>query len=211
MARSPTKEKREKSPKSGEERKEQPAHNCCVDSFTAPANAGPRTVTRPTAGSRKAGQYFQMLASFKNETLPSPKPQPCQCTCCEYRQEVKGFFKLNGRKLRHMLTGGQSLSETVWREDGFRIPINGVMTDLHFGHRDEHELPDDRYLPRRADGCTYSGNEYPGLTGAPGAQFEIDLQFRGSIIDTCSGKTVQTKTWSLKMKGRLSRRPRYWS
>ncbi len=190
-------------------RKREPTYKCCVDTFPPPTTGVPaRSVTRPSQGMRLASMPFSIQATFKNDTLPSPQPLPCQCPCCEYKQSVKGFFSYRGEKLTHMLAGGQVMSETAWQEDGARV--NGV--DIHYGHRNETERAlRDRYTPRRADGCTYEGADRPGLQGGAGEAFEINLQFKGEIIDVCSGAIVQTRTWSFRMKGTLSRRSRFWT
>ena len=182
------------------EKKPVPKQKCCVDSFDVPTARSGNQVIRRRRGRRKAGEAFAMQSDFNDA------PPPCKCKCCEYRQYVRGYFKYDGRKLRHMLPSGQ-MSETVWKEDGITNPPPGP----HFGHRDEVGAADDRYLPGRADGCKYRGTDFPGLTGSPGKRFEIKLEFKGEIIDVCNGhKVVKTTTWKVKFSGRLSRRRKYW-
>lgn len=196
-------------PADGEEpRKEQ--HKCCLVSFDTPSFIGGRQVRR-APGRRRAELRFRMLASFRNEMLPSLNPVTCSCSCCEYRQDVRGFFKYDGEELPFPLAGGQLMDKLEWREDGMRRRIDGVERDIHYGHRDQPPSGlVDAYAPTRAFGCSYEGMDAPFLAGRPGAPFEIDLDFRGRIIDTCTGATVVTKTWGFRMKGLLSRRRELW-
>ena len=190
---------RRKTPPEQSSRKD-PARKCCVDRFALPPEPLNNEVVRPSRGRRKAGVRFRMEADFGGAT------SPCACMCCEYRQSVRGYFKYRGEPVHHMLPSGE-MSETEFKEDGITTPPPGP----HFGHRDEPGADDDRYLPARADGCQYRGTDFPGLTGDPGAEFEIKLEFRGEIIDVCNGnKVVRTATWAVNFSGRLSRRRRYW-
>ncbi len=71
-------------------------------------------------------------------------------------------------------------------------------------HRNEIGALDDQYLPKRADGCEYKGYDFPGIAGAAGATFDINLEFRGEIIDVCNGnKVLLSKTWQVQFSGRL--------
>jgi hypothetical protein len=177
-----------------------PAQKCCLTRFAVPTGRSGNQVTRPSPGRRKAGERFKMEADFGGASAP------CMCKCCEYRQYVRGYVKYRDQIQRHMLPSGE-LSATDFKEDGITSPPPGP----HFGHRDEPEAADDRYLPARADGCEYRGSDFPGLTGAPGERFEIKLEFKGEIIDVCdNNKVVQSATWVVSFSGRLSRRRRYW-
>jgi len=172
---------------------------CCPKTFEVPANRSGNKVTRPRPGRRKAGEEFDMLATFTDGN------GGCKCKCCEYRQYVKGTFKYRGRTLRHMLPSGP-LDPNDFKEDGIPAGPPGP----HFGHRDETGAADDRYLPNRADGCEYKGNDFPSLTGRAGTRFSIDLTFKGEILDVCNNKVLETNTWTVKFSGRLSRRKKYW-
>jgi len=142
---------------------------------------------------RKAGEVFNMLATFAEDQ------GKCKCACCEYRQYVRGSFKLNGQIVLHPLPSG-FLSPVEFKEDG----VAGVAYGPHFGHRDEIGAPDDLYLPTRQDGCEYQGNDFPGMAGRPGNTFDIELEYRGEIIDVCNSNVVlQSTTWRVKFSGRF--------
>jgi len=183
------------------------APECCPDTFNVPANRSGNKVVRLAAGLRKAGEEFDMLATFK------AAPPPCECGCCEYRQDVRGKFTYDGQKLEHPLAGG-NLSETDWQEDS-----DAATGRPWYGHRSDTASPggdNDRYLPDRAIGCEYRGHDYPCLSGAPGKTFSIDLEFRGTIVCARSdckdaGQTLRETTWTVKFSGRLSRRNRFWN
>jgi hypothetical protein len=169
------------------------ANECCPKAFEAPANrSGNQTVTTGS-GARKAGEEFDMLATFAEDEGSS------RCGCCEYRQYVRGNFTYNGQPLVHHLPSGP-LDPTTFLEDG----ILGALYGPHFGHRNEAGAWDDRYQPDRDDGCEYRGHDFPGIAGNSGSTFEIDLEFRGEIIDVCSGGAVlRSAIWKVRYRGRL--------
>ncbi|MBE0660802.1 MAG: hypothetical protein IH602_24120 [Bryobacteraceae bacterium] len=177
-----------------------PAKKCCVDRFALPPAPLVNDVIRPSAGVRRTVTPFKMEADFSSATAG------CECKCCEYKQSVRGYFMYDGQPLKHMLPSGE-MSETEFKEDGITNPPPGP----HFGHRDEIGAADDRYLPARADGCEYRGTDNPGIRGAPGVRFEVNLEFKGEIIDVCNNRAVlREATWTVKFSGRLSTRSKYW-
>jgi hypothetical protein len=122
----------------------------------------------------------------------------CKCACCEYRQYVRGSFKRNGQKVDLLLPSGY-LSPTDFKEDG----LVGAPYGPHYGHRDEIGASDDWYIPARPDGCEYQGHDFPGIGGAPGDTFDIDLEFQGEIVDVCNNIVLKSMTWTVKLSGRL--------
>jgi hypothetical protein len=74
-------------------------------------------------------QEFRMLLAFKDD------PQDgCACRCCEYQQNVRGFFErelANGRVVRDRkaLTPGIYLEENTFHEDG------DGSANSEYGHR----------------------------------------------------------------------------
>lgn len=206
-------ERREDEPhpaRAREQEQRKAPYKCCLESFDTPTFLGSRHVRR-RPGQRRAGLHFKMLATFRSELLPSPEPVACVCFKCEYRQHVRGFFMLDGEDMPHPLTNGEVLDRVEWREDGKTVRLNGIDHHANYGHRDQpaaHLI--DTYRTSRERGCEYEGQDYPSLTGSRRAQFEINLEFRGRIIDTASGAIVDTRYWAFRMKGRLSRRSKYW-
>jgi hypothetical protein len=175
---------------------------CCLQTFNVPANRSGNKVIMVEGDQRKAGEEFDMLATFSN----SGNQGRCACLCCEYRQYVRGTFKYKGEILDYRLESGELMSPTEFKEDSVRGYFNP-----HYGHRSEPGDKDDLYLPTRREGCEYRGHDFPNITGEPGARFAIDLEFRGEIIDVCNGGVVvASSTWTIKFSGRLSRRRRYW-
>jgi hypothetical protein len=177
-----------------------PAQKCCVDRFALPPTPLVNDVIRPSAGVRRTVTPFKMEADFSSAAAP------CACECCEYKQSVRGYFMYDGHKIDHMLPSG-TMSETDFMEDGITNPPPGP----HFGHRDEPGADDDRYLPARAGGCEYRGSDRPGIQGSRGVRFEVNLEFKGEIVDVCNNRAVvKEATWTVKFSGRLSTRRRYW-
>ena len=125
------------------------------------------------------------------------------CECCEYRQYVRGGFFVSARpqdpirRIPHALPGG-NMQAAVFMEDGLPAPPPGI--NVFYGHRNEGNTdPSDQYLPNRANGCRYRGNDFPGLSNVvPPAQGGFALVFRGVIVDTCNGnKEVRSSQWTV--------------
>lgn len=166
-----------------------------VNSFSVPVNRTGNKITRASNGMLCAGEEFDMQATFSGDG-----PGSEDCACYEYRQEVRGTFKINGRVVPHYLPSG-FLDPRGWLEDGDPLASYGP----HYGHRSEQGAVDDQYLPARADGCKYRGHDFPQLGGNNGDRFEIDLEFRGLVLDSCHGadNVVESVTWQVQFTGRL--------
>jgi hypothetical protein len=166
---------------------------CYPQTFVVPANRSGNKIIDWLPGVRLAGEEFDILATF------AEGKNACKCACCEYRQYVRGTFRRNGKKLDFLLPSGY-LSPTNFKEDGLlRVPYGP-----HYGHRDEIGASDDRYLPTRSDGCEYQGSDFPNIGGSIGDTFDINLEFRGEIIDVCNNDIVlMSTTWTIKFSGRL--------
>jgi hypothetical protein len=92
-----------------------------------------------------------------------------------------------------------------YREDGLVDP-----GDLNrwYGHRSEvfpgNSDPTDRYLPDRATGCSYEGNDFPGISALPGTVCIVDLDFHAEVIDVCNGGVVRRSSdWTVQCEGTL--------
>ena len=165
---------------------------CGPNSFFAPANRSGNKIINRAGMSRKAGEEFEMLATFLGQGSN-------KCHCCESRQYIRGSFTYNGQTIPHSLPSGL-LDPIDFKEDG----VVGHAYGPHFGHRNQRSASDDQYLPTRADGCEYKGCDFPGIVGVTGATFDINLEFRGEIIDVCNGnKVLLSKTWQVQFSGRL--------
>jgi hypothetical protein len=109
------------------------------------------------------------------------------CTPGEYRQYVKGTFKVNGATLDHILCGSVRLLETVFQEDG--CPSGSCTA---YGHRSCPQDAIDQYAaPDRATGCQFSMSDAPGFRNiTPGKTYNLELSFEGKLIDTSRGNAV---------------------
>jgi hypothetical protein len=120
----------------------------------------------------------------------------CACCCGEYRQFVKGFVKINGKKQTKTLYKKQTLSETDWVEDS--DPSNHP-----YGHRDEAEAVNDKFIPDRKNGCLYRAFDTPGITNSAvaGTTVDISLKFKGQAYDRCQDKVSSEREWNMEYKG----------
>ena len=184
-------------------------NRCGVTSFNVPtARSGCTTV--PAGAGNKMGETFNMEIDFDSST------PGCDCSCCEYRQLLRGTFTANGTTLVHLLpnpAGGAPLkllprpaagsASDNYLEDGIPSPPSG--TNVYYGHRSEGSTDStDTYLPDRATGCQYRGNDFPGITASAGTTVTIDLDFRGQAVDTCNTNAcVQQNDWTVSCSGTL--------
>lgn len=146
---------------------------CCIKRFDAPLNV----VTDATAKS----EHFEIEADF------APRGRRCRCTCCEYRQFVRGTFTdANGAAVRFDMPSG-ALDPVAYCEDG-RIDEFGTDKPGYYGHRNTSSTGD---AYSGAAGCTYRGNENAGCPPTDSAH----LEYVGLIVDVCQGRIVSTKTW----------------
>ncbi|KAA3606763.1 MAG: hypothetical protein DWQ01_17250 [Planctomycetota bacterium] len=169
--------------------------SCSVTSFTVPKNKTACKVVDAGSGRKKVGQEFLMEARF-GATNPE---------CCEYRQYLKGEFKVGGTVLTHNLPGGKKLEKNKYHEDGIRGAT--PPTNEHYGHRSEgdQDTTDVYSNPDRATGKNYDGYDFPGITGTPPFTYSIDLVFKGEIIDVCKcNKVVKSSTWKVKCSGTVN-------
>lgn len=141
------------------------------------------------------GTFFFMSAAFSSA-------RPNECKCCQYRQYIRGYFATRWDSSDPWeyrdkeLTPGVFLHKTIYREDG-----DGTTP---FGHRDGENRPDDKYLPTRKTGCSYSAADRPAIRAYPLQYYDLHLKFIGKIIDTCApnSPTVIEHQWDVICNGR---------
>ena len=149
---------------------------CCLRRFDAPLNSA----TDATAKS----EFFEMEADF------AARGRRCRCSCCEYRQFVRGTFSdAAGAPVRFDMPSG-ALSTTAYCEDG---TIDEFGPDRHgyYGHRDTSSGGDAYSGKGAATGCSYRANETPSCPPTDG----VHLEFLGLIVDVCRGTVVAKRTW----------------
>jgi hypothetical protein len=143
---------------------------CCVRRFDAPLN--------PTTNATARSESFELEAEFL------ARARRCRCTCCEYRQFVRGTFSdATGAAVRFDMPSG-ALDAVKYCEDG-TIDEFGPGRHGYYGHRDT-STPGDAY-----SGCTYSANETPSCPPTDG----VHLEFLGLIVDRCRGTLVAKRKW----------------
>jgi hypothetical protein len=160
------------------------AEFCSVEgSFTSiPSGKVAATLT----GS-KLGAAFTMVGEFVPRI-------PCNCSCGEYRQYVRGTFTADGKTVTHSLGGGRNLHATTFQEDG------DVAAGTVYGHRAVRGTKSKFKNPDQATGCTFEGADEPGIASTKsGTVLAMDLDFKGDLIDTChSDKIIATSSWKVE-------------
>lgn len=149
---------------------------CCGKRFEAPLN------TNEDAAAKS--EFFDMEADFRAR---GPR---CRCSCCEYRQFVRGTFSdAAAAPVRFDLPSGP-LDPAQYREDG-AIDEFGPGSHGYYGHRDTSSPGDTYGGTGPAKGCTYRANEKPGCPPTDG----LHAEFLGLIVDVCRGTVVAKRTW----------------
>lgn len=120
-----------------------------------------------------------------------------KCADGEYRQYVKGEFRVNGSLLQHRLCGNAFLDRENYREDG--CPPGHSPGVRAYGYRSRAGDPYDQYSPSQADGCHYTMADAPGFNNVTkGEAYKIALQFRATLIDTSdNNKVLFAREWTV--------------
>ena len=147
--------------------------------------APPTGNVAPAVSGTKFNAPFNVTATFSN---PGGS-----CAPGEYRQLVKGTFRVDGTTLDHVLCGPVKLAPTVLQEDGCR-----PTTCTAYGYRVCPQHPFNQFLPQRSDGCEFKMYDAPGFNNiSKGKTYNLDLTFEGTLIDTASGgKPLVTRSWT---------------
>jgi len=149
----------------------------------------PSGAVAATMSGSKLSASFTMIGDF------APRI-PCNCSCGEYRQYVRGTFTANGSPVAHSLGGGRLLDPTTFQEDG------DVAAGTVYGHRSVVGTKS-IFTPDQAGGCRFEGSDEPGISNTgSGVALAMNLDFRGELIDTCRSNTVlASSSWTVSGSG----------
>jgi hypothetical protein len=116
----------------------------------------------------------------------------------EYRQYVRGWYKLDGRNFPQR-TGsdktGPWIVKRTFTEDGTKG--NGA-----YGYRDDTDAINYYHAPGSTtpdgDGSSYYGHDTPGIqTDAPTEnEIEFQLEFKGQLINPTTGAVYEERGWT---------------
>ena len=153
---------------------------CCVSQLQAPLNAS----TDPTAKS----EYFEVAAAF------SVASRRCRCSCCEYRQYVRGTFTdANGTAVRFDMPSGP-LDPARWCEDG-AIDEFGPGGHGYYGHRGSSTPGDEYSTSGPHAGCAYRAKVKPSCPPTD----SLHLEFLGMVIDRCRKRMAASFSWVVNL------------
>jgi hypothetical protein len=149
---------------------------CCVRRLEAPFNA--------IVDQAVKSDFFEMEADF------TASGRRCRCSCCEYRQFVRGTFTDGGgAPVRFDLPSGP-LDPAHFCEDG-AIDEFGPGRPGYYGHRDTSSAGDAYSGAGAAQGCAYRANE----TASCPPTDSVHLEFLGLIVDRCRRVVAAKRTW----------------
>jgi hypothetical protein len=173
------------------------APHACLISYAMPYwRSG---ILRSSSGN--VGERFEVRAQWEKSAPFPGESSYCAAECGEYHQFVMGHMRSSANVDGHdswdvsaRVYGGAKLSETTFQEDGLDRNPNA-----RYGHRKERQTMDEEYKPNRANGNEYVGRDFPQVS--TGTWADIDLTFRGDIVDTCANTVAASDTWTVQYKG----------
>jgi hypothetical protein len=148
------------------------------------------------------GDPFRVFAQFSSTGYPSV------CGAAEYRQFVRGEMTKNGVDVSPPLVdpaGGPPramLGHPPDRSSIANFQEDGRPGDTppFFGHRSAPPDPDGSYdQPDQRSGCRYQGRDTPIVQGSSDDLVDVDLDFRGVIIDVAAGdEVIAEQRWTVR-------------
>jgi hypothetical protein len=109
--------------------------------------------------------------------------------------------------VRARLVHGRRLTGHSHHRAGRHAPpttfqLDGNATTANYFGRRNYRTTYSHFEPDQAGGCQFQGNDIPGISGGSGTALTVNLDFRGELIDTCSGNAVLTsRSWSVVGSG----------
>jgi hypothetical protein len=148
------------------------------------------------------GESFEVEAEWQSTpAVGRGETSYCAAEVTAYNQFVKGHMRssseTDGSKsidVSPKLFGGMSLDEYIFREDG-----RDDNPDARYGHRDEQQTMSEKYEPTRREGTKYTGKDFPHIN--TGIFADLDLSFRGDIVDTYNKAVSSSATWRVQYRG----------
>lgn len=158
---------------------------------------------------KKNGEPILMFRHFRIRALFAPP----DCGCCEFRQQICGQWRHRFRFFKN----GKFTPALPWkivREEpkgggcklGYREDAD-LATGEIYGQRSDPNRPHSKYTPNRATGCQFDMSDSPDLgitanqrqvlrqhAGIAMYEYQMQLSFRHSIVDTCCDGTPREFT-----------------
>jgi hypothetical protein len=207
--------------------------HCCLGEspLRTPQGSQRTTVRRLVNTDGSVGGYTVQPRPFVREATFSEEGEGCHCYCCEYREQMKGRFRLravpNGvwinwaplldleplppnagpDEIQHGIYPTENeftdVSLIVRRDPGNPIKV-GRRNDL----RPREDSPWERVNQDYPTECSYWLDFYPRLFSVPeGKLLEVDATFRATIVDTCNDEEqmLPWQEWNWRFNGDPSR------
>jgi len=199
--------------------KDPPPPKCCVNTLTTP-QGNVKTYTANDKNNVGLPIIHIFPKTFLIEFKFNENPDPCKCSCCQYKQRVKGTARLiapGGKKIdlwpvfdyKAVPGGGAPKPVKKSNKDGV---IPNFVEDTKgkpkspgkpaaFGHKPSRNPGHDGYDDNGCGGWASDFPSYTSLISPPGARkitVDIDVTFQGCIIDTCKNTVAQSKEWKWK-------------
>lgn len=176
---------------------------CCVTSFNAPTNRTGQRDGHNADGTVYLYEHFEVTAEFSST-------EPCECSCCEYRQYIRGSWWYDGNlQTLDLVDPNDTTRRIQLSPDTFHEDYRDYSGSLvRCGHRGEAGPATESYTnadgtTNRAGGCHYRLVDEPGWKGAAdGHCYRAEFTFRGEIISTCEGgcEGCASQEWTVNLE-----------
>jgi hypothetical protein len=211
----------------GKKRRAPPAPTCCPNQFTTPNGNQPTTVRRFRNAAGAVNRVVVHSRPWVVQATFNNAPAPCNCTQCEYRQEVKGFMRVlvpgmapqdvspitdyqrpAGPGVAPGLQPVQGLNRQNFIEDA-KGDRNNPGNPHRYGRRNDLNgrpglLPFQQDYPTA---CSYWASDKPEVGGPPGGgavTVDVDIDFRATIVDkTTNAIRSGPNTWKWQTRQRI--------
>lgn len=197
-------------------------HCCATEEDLVTPTGEQRTLVRRTNGAMPYNYYVQPVPFVRTANFQS-EGDGCACTCCEYREQIKGSFlaRFANRPTEPLRPWPPYLdfleqpdqhgstavtpSETEWRDCSRPAPGQRGNA-IRVGRRNDIQPRpgSNAFIEQDYDSpCSYWLDFYPQVEYVTGLYVKIDAMFRAAIVDVCNDERVVVgwREWSWKFEG----------
>ena len=162
----------------------------------------PEGTCKPVWDPRRRLLHFPFVVQIS--FLPNGRGTNGDFRCCQYRQLVRGSFRINGDIQIHQLPYNKTLSTSVYEFDGPKDSNccygqrrwSGSMGTANMYCADLNKRAT-KYTFNE-NGAYFQASDDPNILGRPGQLIEIDLEFLGLIIATDTRIVLVRRIWRVK-------------
>lgn len=198
--------------------------HCCLaeNPLETPTGEQRTTIRRLLNSDGTIAGYAVQPRPFVRRANYTDEGEDCDCSCCEYREQVKGIFRMRGVQNGVYLNWAPILDYTPPDADGVmhgvyptadtwtnvsmpvpKEPGNPIRVGNPLDMRPRDESPYE-WVNQDLKDCRYWLDYYPRLMSVPPTMWlEVNATFRGGIVDRCNGDNLLAgwNEWTWRYNG----------